>query len=240
MLDYREYATPPHLSDAAECCWSMTNSGKTAIFQRVLPDGCADILFIRSARQTSLVIIGAMTKFEDFEVRPTDLLIGIRFRPGMWRSVFGIPGNELTDQSLALEDFWGVRARDLQERIDNASIVEESVSILASSVPAIPERTRLEKAFACIETTHGCVDLDAVASQAGLSARQFRRVCADRTGLSPKVLAQVLRFRRASSLIRRYAGDHAGLSVDCGYFDQSHLIAEFQRFSGRTPGDSLK
>jgi transcriptional regulator GlxA family with amidase domain len=181
-----------------------------------------------------------MTRFDDFEVNPSDLLIGIRFRPGMWRSVFGVPGNELTDRSPALADVWGSRAHNLQERMINAYKAEDSISILASSVPPVPERTRIEKAFACMEAAHGCINVDGVARQAGMSARQFRRVCRDRAGLSPKMLAEVLRFRHASSLIRHYAGDHAGLSVDCGYFDQSHLIAEFQRFSGRTPGEVFR
>jgi len=76
----------------------------------------------------------------------------------------------------------------------NAPDAETSISILASSVPPIPERTRIERAFAWMEASHGCINVDGVAQQAGMSARHFRRVCRDRTGLSPKMLAEVLRF----------------------------------------------
>jgi AraC-like DNA-binding protein len=55
--------------------------------------------------------------------------------------------------------------------------------------------------------------------------------------LSPKLLARILRFRYALSRVHGQLGEHAGLAADCGYFDQSHFIAEFQRFSGRTPAN---
>lgn len=136
MLKYREYLPPPQLADTAECCWSLTNRGASAVVQRVLPDGCADILFVRSAK-TSMIVVGAMTRFEDFETHPLDLLIGIRFRPGRWKSVFGVPGTELTDNTPALEDVWGARARRLQERMSNTRTGEDAVAILAASVPSI-------------------------------------------------------------------------------------------------------
>ena len=41
---------------------------------------------------------------------------------------------------------------------------------------------------------HGEVDIDWVADQAGMSARQFRRRCQEESGLSPKHLARVLRI----------------------------------------------
>jgi len=88
-----------------------------------------------------------------------------------------------------------------------------------------------------MRSQNGVVSLDEVASQAGLSPRQFRRLCREQTGLSPKLLARILRFRYAISRVHDERGEHAGLAADCGYFDQSHFIADFQRFSGQTPAN---
>jgi methylphosphotriester-DNA--protein-cysteine methyltransferase len=92
----------------------------------------------------------------------------------------------------------------------------------------------VEHAVALLERTGGCAAVDDLAREAGLSARQFRRVCLERTGFTPKFLARVLRFRRAAARLAsgRAAAD---LALDCGYYDQAHLIHDFREFSGRTP-----
>jgi AraC-like DNA-binding protein len=48
----------------------------------------------------------------------------------------------------------------------------------------------------------------------------------------------VSRFRRASAALRHPGGgqvDWARLALDCGYYDQSHLIHEFRLFADETP-----
>jgi len=82
---------------------------------------------------------------------------------------------------------------------------------------------------------HGCVSIDEVADQCGLSARQFRRICLAQTGLTPKFLARILRFRHALAQVHAHPCAFAHMALDCGYYDQAHLINEFRELSGRTP-----
>jgi AraC-like DNA-binding protein len=82
-------------------------------------------------------------------------------------------------------------------------------------------------------------------SDCGLSERHFRRVCLERAGVSPKYLARLLRFRQVAERIRAMKTSAAQpswaqLAVACGYFDQAHLIREFQEFAGATPGRFLQ
>ena len=77
--------------------------------------------------------------------------------------------------------------------------------------------------------------MDEVARQCGISPRQSRRTFLEQTGLGPKFLARVLRFRHAVAQASRAGGDFAGLALDCGYYDQAHLIRDFREFAGRTP-----
>jgi AraC-like DNA-binding protein len=65
-------------------------------------------------------------------------------------------------------------------------------------------------------------------------ALQFR----ERVGLNTKTFAMVCRFRRASEGVRELRGaaiDWAAMAGEWGYYDQSHLIHEFQMFAGETP-----
>jgi transcriptional regulator GlxA family with amidase domain len=135
---------------------------------------------------------------------------------------------------------WGARARRLREALGNAASVHECAALLAEHVSECAPRSPVQKAIGFLEKQAGRVSLDDLARQAGMSARQFRRVCLRETGLSPKFLARVLRFRRALTRVPIEAGDHAGLAAECGYTDQSHFIAEFREFSGNTPAGFLK
>jgi len=240
MPEYREHAPPVHLADAVECIWSLQQIGSSADTHRVVPDGCADILFVRNSGRASLQVIGPMTKFEDYPIAPLSLSLGIRFRPGMWTQQFRIRGYQMTDALLPLEDFWGARARVLRERLANAKSARECAALMAHSARAVEPRTPMQRAIGWMERTRGQASLDWLAQQASLSARQFRRMCIQQTGLSPKFLARVLRFRHALSKVGLQAGDHAGLAAECGYTDQSHFIAEFQYFSGQTPSAYLR
>jgi AraC-like DNA-binding protein len=240
MPDYREIAPPPHLAGAVECFWTMSHSGASAFAHRVVPDGCADILFTRGLGKPTLMAVGAMTQLEDFPVPSGLYNFGVRFRPGMWTKQIGIPGDRLTNKILPLEDLWGVRGRKLLSQLVEARSPEQCASTLAEQLGLSKERAPIQRALECMEKFHGQVSLDWLAGQSGLSARQFRRVCIQQTGLSPKFLARVLRFRHALSKVHAQAGDHACLAAECGYTDQSHFIAEFKSFSGHTPSAYLR
>lgn len=234
MPSYVEFAPPPPLAASVECFWVMRHSDSSSTQHRVLPDGCADIIFSSGSGKSTLQVAGVMTKFQDFPITPAQTLVGMRFHPGMWTAHVGVPGGLLTDTHPTLEELWGSRARTLLSQIENLRSPKQCASLLAEKVTPISS-TPLQRALAFMRSCHGLVSLDDVASQASLSPRQFRRQCLSHTGLSPKLLARILRFRYALSRIHNERGEHAGLAADCGYFDQSHFIADFQRFSGHTP-----
>jgi transcriptional regulator GlxA family with amidase domain len=80
-----------------------------------------------------------------------------------------------------------------------------------------------------------------VARRVGLSQRRFIQVFAAEVGLTPKLYARVKRFQRARALVRGTAPpDWAQLAVECGYFDQAHLIRDFRAFAGLTPEEYLR
>jgi hypothetical protein len=50
MVEYREIAPAPMFADTIECFWTNHQTG-LADAQRVLPDGCADIIFFAQQRR---------------------------------------------------------------------------------------------------------------------------------------------------------------------------------------------
>jgi AraC-like DNA-binding protein len=232
-MEYREIAPPPWLADRVECFW--TSQTEALQLHRVLPDGCADILLTRATGRTALEVVGPMTRFRDHSAAPGQFHFGIRFRPGMWHDVLGVPAGELVNAILPLEDLWGSRARRLAEPLAEAPSAEGCARIVEGILPPVRSAGPLERSVAFLERARGCASIDDVAREAGMSPRQFRRVCLEKTGFSPKLLARVLRFRHAVSRIEPRA-DAALVALDCGYYDQAHLIRDFREFAGQSPG----
>ena len=177
-----------------------------------------------------------MTTEKRFDQIPGSLLCGVRFRPGMARSFLRIPAGELTDSVIPLDDLLGRSAREFERRLSNAHSSSEAALILAASLPAPANAPNaVQRTIAALAATHGLADLDRFSRAANLSPRQFRRRCLEESGLTPKHLCRILRFRRALNLGSRHKQDWAGIAAETGYFDQAHLIRDFREFTGQTP-----
>ena len=94
-----------------------------------------------------------------------------------------------------------------------------------------------------------------VARAIGLCERRFIQVFNTQVGVTPKLFCRLLRFQRARALAQqsvmidldREPDTQAARRIDwpqlasaCGYYDQSHLIHDFQEFSGSSPTDFLQ
>jgi AraC-like DNA-binding protein len=234
MPDYRELRPPLRLAAAVECFWTMRYACGPRI-HRVTPDGCADILFSAAGLQ----LVGPMTEWRDHSIGD-EPLFGVRFRPGMWPALIGVPAAEFTDRILDLASIWGKRATSLAGQLAEASSPACAARAIAAAIPPAKPPDAFAGALVWMERRRGTVTMDELAAHAGLSPRQLRRLALDRTGLSPKFLARVLRFRHAQARIAAARQPFADLALECGYYDQAHFINEYRTFSGRTPADRVR
>jgi AraC-like DNA-binding protein len=75
-----------------------------------------------------------------------------------------------------------------------------------------------------------------VARRVDLSQRRFIHVFTSAMGLTPKRYHRIRRFQRARRQARYTPSpDWADVALECGYFDQSHLIHDFREFAGFSP-----
>jgi AraC-like DNA-binding protein len=200
---YREFSPPPALARWVECIWYAKFTDLVADYQ-VLPDGCLDIVY---TTHSGPLLVGAMTTVQRFPGHAGDVSAGIRFHPGMAAAFIGIPPAELTDQAVPIAT--------------------------PATLGRIPDHqpNPVQRAIEAIRLANGAIDLDYVARESNLSARQFRRRCLEESGLTPKLLCRILRFRHAS----RLSGPAVDVALAAGYFDQAHMIRDFREFSGDTP-----
>ena len=59
--------------------------------------------------------------------------------------------------------------------------------------------------------------------------------------MTPKLFSRVQRFQRARTLIDHMgSSDWIDIAMECGYFDQSHLINDFRFFSNQSPAEYVR
>ena len=82
----------------------------------------------------------------------------------------------------------------------------------------------------------GTIKIDDLVKKACLSNRQFERAFKDRMGVSPKFYSRLVRFGKAW-LMKEANPNMAWTQVayECNYFDQMHLIRDFNEFASAKP-----
>ncbi len=152
---------------------------------RVLPDGCVDIIFSRCGTQPGpLKVVGPMTRSHVFSVPAGQFFFGVRFRPAMSYGFLPLPGPVITDRSLPLDLLWGPAADRLHDQLAEAASVEQGIALFEANLNRQPSLGPVQRACAWLVQNHGRVPVDDLAEKAGLSARQFRRLCLDQAGLN--------------------------------------------------------
>ena len=118
---YREYAPGKHLKPYISCYWIMTSERdlEEPILHRVVPDGCADIIFDLNEHSYRGIasIVGTMTKPIFAILKGGINYIAIRFLPGGFLHFFDSAMYNFTDQIIPLEIISGKEEQNLTERL---------------------------------------------------------------------------------------------------------------------------
>jgi AraC-like DNA-binding protein len=160
----------------------------------------------------------------------------------------GISAAELEDRAIAIENMWGAEGRRLAEMFSWARSETERLEQLESALGGRlmareQRRTSLDIPGIARWMARRCgrLPVERVAQAAGVSRRHLTRVFEEDVGVSPKTYSELARFRSALACVRRgKAIGWANVAAQCGYADQSHMIAEFRRFTGFTPDALLR
>jgi AraC-like DNA-binding protein len=238
---YCEHAPPAPVAHAVECVW--TSLSRRAEQVAVDPDGCVDLLIrcstgvCAASSIPSVSIVGAMTRSEMVAVRAGDVHIGVRFHPGYASSLLRAPLNQCTDRVRPLHDVAHLHAESLIDAVARIEHLDALAAVLSTLiVPSPRDPDAMQRAIDALVQSHGHLPLNACSDLAHLGERQFRRACLARTGLSPKRLSRVLRYRQLAATLRAAPSSSMSvLAATYGYSDQAHMIRDVQQLCGRTP-----
>src|ERR1044071_10321272 len=114
-MEYCERKPRPPLSRFVECFWALESYVPSTQLERILPDGCVELILNFGARfsqhddgklklQPRSFLVGQMTG--PILISPTGpvQLLGIRFHPGGTLPFLRVPLHEITDQVVELSE----------------------------------------------------------------------------------------------------------------------------------------
>ncbi len=166
--------------------------------------------------------------------------IGVEFSPHAAYRFFRIRQSELRNRIYYTPEVIGNAGKEIEERIADTDILEEKINILQEYLLALFMKTETDGIFEyCIHTiknTFGRITIKELERKTGYSARWLNRKFDEKIGISPKNLCAISRFQ---FVFQTLVNNPDQLLLDKSYYnvyyDQSHFIKEFKRFTGMPP-----
>jgi AraC-like DNA-binding protein len=250
LMDWR----PRRLSGFAESIWYFEGSLRH-LGERHFPNGLAELVvqlgdrfqFVKNGQRqrcSQSCLAGLQTGPTVIEAPPHARVLGIRLFPAGAYAVAGGSLRETTGRVVSLSDLVGSAAAELSESCEAAVSGEERLRCAAkwlstriAGSPGVDHRVAW--AISRIEGCDGQIMMRGLPEQVGLAKKHFIKVFRAQVGMSPKLYARIVRFRRALQLLHEGTGSLADVALTAGYYDQPHMNLEFRDLGGLSPGDLL-
>lgn len=256
-MQLRRYPVHPALRGSIEKIWVFDNphqhpANETGL---IVPNGLIKLVipfrstlagFMEGCRHVSaeneVTLIGICD-------RPSTVLpgqggpsasLGIEFSPAGAYRFFHIRQQDIANRILPLKDIAGPVAAHLEEQMANAQDERLKVALAQDYLLGRYHQRDADRLFEyCvgkIRDTNGRIRIAELERLTGYSSRWLNRRFNEALGIGPKKLAAITRFQYYYTALTRHdkSAFHDGRFY-LDYFDQSHLIRDFNRFAGMSP-----
>lgn len=162
--------------------------------------------------------------------------IGVAFTPMGTSAFLRCPAHAVRGLHVPLDLLWGIDGRVLRECLLEAESPHAMLARLDAWLLARGAgRLAIDSAitFAVTALDRGA-RVGPLVERLGLSPKRFIERFEAQVGLTPKRFARIRRFQRVLTLIGG-TSDWTERALQSGYFDQSHMIRDFQELAGTSP-----
>ncbi|HMQ69627.1 MAG TPA: helix-turn-helix transcriptional regulator [Ignavibacteria bacterium] len=225
----------------------------------VLPDGMTELIIntgnpydrtagneIKSIRIKGSHFVGI--KSRHCIVKPDRIMntLNIRFKPGAASLFTRSEADETRDRIVDAELIFGKEIRKLESEFFS----EQDPDMLLSKVEQflLSKLRKDEKAVMILKQARSVYKTSGYDHQmfnvkisdlntGNISSKSLERIYRQYIGLTPKQFINVVRFNYSTKLLFKDNSNLTDIGYRSGYFDQSHFIHSFKKFSGRSPGN---
>jgi AraC-like DNA-binding protein len=243
-MSYQQFSPHPELAPYIDAYWQVTANGTKPTTQRILPDGCVDIIVNLGAELASGTgdfsmknekgyLVGTMTRYKETIIKAGTHLIGIRFKPAAFTHFYQYASqHEFANKTIEFEQHLtppiNTSTRDLTGSLDRFFLDR-----------LLPVRESLFPMIRVIYHSRGQISVAALAQSHYSSVRKLERSFKQHIGVSPKEFINFVRYQFALQHIRKdYATKSLmDIALDSGYYDHAHLANEIKKHSGLVPSE---
>jgi AraC-like DNA-binding protein len=222
--------------------FSDGNTGIVFSLENHLSLGQKDNLPLESLPNSFLY--GQITEFKDIFLLHDTRLIIVVFQPDGIHKLLGLSANELQNLIVRTEDIFGPDGLRLAERLFEKNTTEEKIRILNGFFVELIVRQTLKSdiiispALDFIFRNKGIVTLSELVKFTGYTERHIERKFLETIGMTPKRFINIVKLH---NFLKHLNDNRANetltqIAYEAGYADQSHLIKEFKKHTGMTPG----
>ena len=172
---YVEWPPSPALAPWVQCHWSIRGTAAESVPNRVLPDGCADVIVDLAAAPHAFVA-GPMRAASVVSLVGRVDLFGVRFHPGAAAALLDAPLDALLDRDVPLDALWGRLAAELEESLatvvpaDRVACAERILLARSTHTSALGRETAtVGRAVGLMRRSRGGAGVRDVASALGKS-----------------------------------------------------------------------
>lgn len=232
-------------------CYSQMVDNQSNLL--VIPDGCIELLFACKQEKPEITYYGPMSKPQVQDLRP-GYYFGVHFLPGEVPQILNkdaISIQKLLNHRLII--YGKEQKRDInamEESILSSTDFDLQVQLFLTYYQAIYTQTHVENKksdcvqsiFEKIDNSQGQIRTNELSDELAYSEQYINRLFKEQTGLSTKAYSNLVRFKKAWQLLMSQGKktDLSELCQKCGYYDQSHMIKAFKKYTNQTPQALLK
>lgn len=259
-MKVRKFCPCPQLAPFVKSFWILTNELNASEYvfgspMAMCPDGYIDIVFILGAKsrysipqkheikKNSGLILGIITENHTLAVDENFIIAGIKILPHSLSLFFDIQAGEINNDIVLLSDTKDGLCVEMIEKLqENITDTGKMINILENYMlkkfhKNIDDKIKMiDYSIKIIKHYNGSVEISKLADHLGLSKRLLEMRFEKLVGVGPKLFSRIIRVNQAAVLndsdtIKKFIEN----SLKLGYFDQSHYIKEFKKFTGMTP-----
>ncbi len=257
-MNYKVVLPCETLEPFVECFWLLSapkTEGKGES-QIVLPDGRTELIvhfgshFLklegkRFVKQAVVLMSGQLTKRIVLKPSGEIGVVAARFKPAGAARFFNLPYEEIVDRVVDFSAYEKEVSKRLLEQVAEANSDESRLKFVQDLLTERLQEESKEDIYvrqACryIMQSEGEYSVEDLVKLIGFSERQLERKFKNQVGISPKVLSRIVRFQKFLGLSKTTGCKTlTEAALVCGYYDQSHFIRDFTKFSGVSPVNYL-
>jgi len=250
---YQTYLPPEELNAFIKCFWTLDSSGTPMEKQRIVPDGCKEMIFhygdlyrqyadeSNSIIQPRCFVFGQITYPLDIEPTGETGIFAVRFYPFGFEPFSTVAVNTLANKATPLDKIFGGAGNQLETEVLSAATTEERIDLCQRFfLKLLSEQHTVQRTVAlCVDAmlkVNDNLSVKEISSRLDINRRQLERLFSKKIGLSPKQLSKIVRLQSAlKSMLNDENSKLTTVAYEADYYDQAHFNKDFKEFTGLTP-----